>query len=152
MGARGAGKLGSRGMSGRAGLACGDGEVLPLRSDAFDGALVSFGIRNVGRPEEALRELHRVLRPGGRLVILEFSMPEGALGALYRLYFGRVLPRIGGLVSGDPGAYAYLPASVARFPTPESFAALMRDAGFEGVSVQALTAGIAYVYSGDRTT
>jgi demethylmenaquinone methyltransferase / 2-methoxy-6-polyprenyl-1,4-benzoquinol methylase len=148
---RGGRKLAARGMAGRSGLACGDGERLPLRSGAFDGALVSFGIRNVGRPEEALRELRRVLRPGGRLVILEFSMPAGILGGLYRFYFGRVLPRIGGLVSGDPGAYAYLPASVARFPTPESFAALMRTAGFERVSARALTAGIAYVYSGART-
>ena len=146
---RGGRKLARRGMAGRSGLACGDGECLPLASAAFDGALVSFGIRNVGRPEQALLELHRVLRPGGRLVILEFSMPAGLLGAIYRFYFGKVLPRIGGMVSGDPAAYAYLPASVARFPTPASFAALLTSAGFEKVSVQPLTAGIAYIYRGE---
>jgi demethylmenaquinone methyltransferase/2-methoxy-6-polyprenyl-1,4-benzoquinol methylase len=147
---RGARKLARRGMDRRSALACGDGERLPLGSGTFDGALVAFGIRNVGRPEEALRELWRVLRPGGRLVILEFSMPAGLLGAAYRFYFGRVLPRIGGLVSGDPGAYAYLPASVARFPRPDDFAALMRTAGFARVAAFPLTAGIAHVYGGDK--
>jgi demethylmenaquinone methyltransferase / 2-methoxy-6-polyprenyl-1,4-benzoquinol methylase len=147
---RGAHKLAQRGWSRRAGLACGDGERLPLAPGVFDGALVSFGIRNIGDPGAALRELLRVLRPGGRLVILEFSMPPGLFGPLYRLYFGQVLPRIGGLLSGDPGAYSYLPASVARFPSPEAFAALMKASGFERVTATALTAGIAYVYSGEK--
>ena len=102
-----------RGLSPRAALAAGDGEQLPLRDRLFDGALVSFGIRNIGQPALALREIHRVLRPGGRLVILEFSMPKGLLGALYRFYFGRVLPRIGGLVSGDAGGLC-LPAGLGR--------------------------------------
>jgi demethylmenaquinone methyltransferase/2-methoxy-6-polyprenyl-1,4-benzoquinol methylase len=147
---RGARKLAHRGWSQRAGLACGDGERLPLSAAVFDGALVSFGIRNIGDPDAALRELHRVLRPRGRLVVLEFSMPPGLLGPLYRFYFGQVLPRIGGLLSGDPGAYAYLPASVARFPSPLAFAALMSACGFERVTATALTAGIAYVYCGDK--
>jgi demethylmenaquinone methyltransferase/2-methoxy-6-polyprenyl-1,4-benzoquinol methylase len=147
---RGGRKLARRGMARRSGLACGDGERLPLASAAFDGALVSFGIRNVEQVEQALLELRRVLRPGGRLVILEFSMPAGLLGVVYRFYFGQVLPRIGGMVSGDPGAYAYLPASVARFPTPASFAGLMTAAGFERVTATALTAGIAYVYRGEK--
>ena len=111
---------------------------------------MSFGIRNIGRPDEALRELHRVLRPGGRLVILEFSLPQGPLGALYRFYFGRVLPRIGGLLSGDASAYAYLPASVERFLRPEALGALMTEAGFEGVTWRRLTGGIAYLHSGSR--
>jgi demethylmenaquinone methyltransferase / 2-methoxy-6-polyprenyl-1,4-benzoquinol methylase len=147
---RGSKKLAHRGWSPRAGLACGDGERLPLPAAVFDGALVSFGIRNIGDPGAALRELHRVLRPGGRLVVLEFSMPPGLLGPLYRFYFGQVLPRIGGLLSGDPGAYSYLPASVARFPSPEAFGALMRASGFEQVTATALTAGIAYVYGGGK--
>jgi demethylmenaquinone methyltransferase/2-methoxy-6-polyprenyl-1,4-benzoquinol methylase len=148
---RGAHKLRARGLSGRAGLACGDAERLPLASGGFEGALIAFGIRNVGDPEAALRELRRVLLPGGRLVILEFSMPPGLFGPLYRFYFGRVLPRIGGLLSGDPGAYAYLPASVARFPAPAAFSGMMTSCGFEGVTATALTAGIAHVYHGVRS-
>jgi demethylmenaquinone methyltransferase/2-methoxy-6-polyprenyl-1,4-benzoquinol methylase len=148
---RGAMKLARGGWAKRAGLACGDGERLPLATGVFDGALVSFGIRNIGDPAAALRELLRVLRPGGRLVVLEFSMPPGPLGPLYRFYFAQVLPRVGGLLSGDPGAYAYLPASVARFPAPEAFAALMTTSGFEQVEMTKLTGGVAYVYSGERT-
>jgi demethylmenaquinone methyltransferase/2-methoxy-6-polyprenyl-1,4-benzoquinol methylase len=148
---RGAAKLSRRGLARRSGLACGDGERLPLRPRTFDGALVSFGIRNVGDPAAALHELRRVLRPGGRLVILEFSMPPGLLGPFYRFYFSRVLPRIGGLLSGDPGAYAYLPASVARFPEPPAFAALMKECGFDGVGARPLSGGIAHLYVGERT-
>ncbi len=91
-----------------------------------------------------------MLRPGGRLVVLEFSMPPGLLGPLYRFYFAQVLPRVGGLLSGDPGAYAYLPASVERFPAPETFAALMTTSGFARVAMTKLTGGIAYVYSGEK--
>ena len=131
-------------------LAAGDAERLPLRDGAFDGAMVAFGIRNVGDAPAALREVMRVLRPGGNLVVLEFSMPRGLLGAGYRLYFGRVLPLIGGVVSGDRGAYAYLPASVARFARPEEFGRLMTEAGFAEVSWQPLTAGIAHLYRGAR--
>jgi demethylmenaquinone methyltransferase/2-methoxy-6-polyprenyl-1,4-benzoquinol methylase len=147
---RGVAKLRRRGFSPRAAMAAGDGERLPLRDRRFDGALVSFGIRNIGRPGEALREIHRVLGPGGRLVILEFAMPTGLLGTLYRFYFGRVLPRIGGLVSGDPSAYAYLPASVERFLAPEELGQLMREAGFEGVSFRPLTGGVAYLHCGRK--
>lgn len=147
---RGAGKLERQGLVSRAALASGDGERLPLKSAAFDGALVSFGIRNIGRVDLALAELHRALRPGGRLVILEFSMPRGVLGSLYRLYFGRVLPRIGGFVSGDPSAYAYLPASVERFLAPLELGDLMRTAGFGTVSWRPLTGGIAYLHVGDK--
>lgn len=147
---RAAAKLRGRGLSPRAALAAGDGERLPLRGQLFDGALVSFGIRNIGRPGLALREIHRVLCPGGRLVILEFSLPKGLLGALYRFYFARVLPRIGGLVSGDPSAYAYLPASVERFLAPEELGRLMREAGFEGVDWRPLTGGVAYLHCGQK--
>jgi demethylmenaquinone methyltransferase/2-methoxy-6-polyprenyl-1,4-benzoquinol methylase len=130
---RGLSKLRSRDLLDRGPLAIADAERLPLRSEAFDGALVAFGIRNVGRPLEALRELRRVLRPGGRLVVLEFSMPHGTLGALYRLYFGRVMPFVGGIVSGDRGAYAYLPASVERFATPGELEGLLEEAGFAAI-------------------
>jgi demethylmenaquinone methyltransferase/2-methoxy-6-polyprenyl-1,4-benzoquinol methylase len=148
---RGRGKLAARGMAARGGLVSGDAERLPVRSGVFDGALVAFGIRNVGDAGAALREMHRALRPGGRVVVLEFSMPPGLLGSLYRFYFGTILPRIGGVVSGDAGAYRYLPASVARFPGPESFAGLMRASGFADVAWRPLTAGIAHLYRGDKT-
>jgi demethylmenaquinone methyltransferase/2-methoxy-6-polyprenyl-1,4-benzoquinol methylase len=83
-------------------------------------------------------------------VVLEFSLPKGLLGRIYRLYFSRILPRVGGLVSGDGSAYTYLPASVARFPTPEAFAALMEEAGFASVRWQLLTGGIACLHRGER--
>jgi demethylmenaquinone methyltransferase/2-methoxy-6-polyprenyl-1,4-benzoquinol methylase len=146
---RAAGKLERRGLTSRSGLVGGDGERLPLAGRSFDGALVSFGIRNMGDPPAALREVRRVLRPGGRLVVLEFSTPGGALGALYRVYFHRILPCIGGWVSGDRSAYSYLPASVARFPGPREFAALLEGTGFRSVLVRPLSGGIAHLYRGE---
>jgi demethylmenaquinone methyltransferase / 2-methoxy-6-polyprenyl-1,4-benzoquinol methylase len=147
---RGSGKLARRGYSGRAALVRGDGEHLPVKDGLFDGALVAFGIRNVGDPLGAMREVLRVLRPGGRFVVLEFSTPGGLLGVGYRYYSRHVLPRIGGLVSGDASAYAYLPASVARFPTPEAFASLLGAAGFVDVRWQRLTGGIACLHQAEK--
>jgi len=148
--ARGKGKLAGRGLALRAWLAEGDGERLPVREGGYDAALVGFGIRNVSDPKRALREVHRALRPGGRFVVLEFSMPKGLLGNLYRAYFMQVLPRIGGLVSGERSAYSYLPASVARFPEPAEFAALMERAGFVSVRYQPLSFGIAWLHRGEK--
>lgn len=148
--ARGAVKLERLGLAEQGVLLAGDAERLPLASNAFDGAMVAFGIRNVGDPAAALQEIHRVLRPGGRLVVLEFSMPPGLRGRAYRLYFTEVLPRIGGLVSGDRGAYSYLPASVGSFPDPAGFAEVIRGAGFEAVSWKPLTAGIAHLHRGEK--
>jgi demethylmenaquinone methyltransferase/2-methoxy-6-polyprenyl-1,4-benzoquinol methylase len=147
---RGAAKLRGQGMADRGHMAAGDAERLPLAARAVDAVTVAFGIRNVGEPLVALREMLRVLRPGGRAVILEFSMPQGTLGVAYRLYFTHVLPRIGGWISGDAGAYAYLPASVARFARPAEFGALMTEAGFARVSWRSLTAGVAHLYIGER--
>jgi demethylmenaquinone methyltransferase/2-methoxy-6-polyprenyl-1,4-benzoquinol methylase len=147
---RGAAKLARRGLGGRAALAQGDAERLPLQEASCDGALVAFGIRNLADPAAGLREIRRVLRPGGRAVVLEFAMPRGMLGALYRAYFRGVLPRVGGLLSGDRAAYAYLPASVGLFPTPEAFAALLEQAGLADVRFRPLTGGIAYLYRGER--
>jgi demethylmenaquinone methyltransferase/2-methoxy-6-polyprenyl-1,4-benzoquinol methylase len=146
---RGAAKLSRRGLDRRAALAAGDAERLPLPAACCDAAMVAFGIRNVSDPRRALLELRRVLRPGAPLVVLEFALPRGPLGALYRFYFGRLLPRLGALVSGDAGAYAYLPESVARFPTPEAFSALLADVGFERVTRKPLTLGIAWIHRGE---
>ena len=146
---RAAGKLARRGLQARASVAAGDAERLPIGDARFDGALVAFGIRNVGDTAAALGELRRVLRPGGRLVVLEFGSPRGLAGALYRLYFERVLPRVGRFVSGDGGAYAYLPRSVARFPGPDGFCALRERAGFAAVTRRRLTLGIAWLFRGE---
>jgi demethylmenaquinone methyltransferase/2-methoxy-6-polyprenyl-1,4-benzoquinol methylase len=147
---RGVAKVARAGVGARAGLAAGDAMRLPFRDGRFDGALVAFGIRNVDDPQAALGEMCRVLRPGGRAVVLEFSMPTGWLGRAYRLYFRRVLPVLGGWISGDRGAYAYLPASVERFRSPAELGRLMESAGFSGVRWEPLTGGVAHVYVGER--
>lgn len=147
---RGVEKIGRRGLGDRAALLGGDAERLPFADGVFDAATVAFGIRNVGDVEAAIAEVARVLRPGGRLVVLEFGMPSGLFGRLYRLYFGRILPRVGALVSGDRGAYTYLPASVALFPGPEAFAAMLERCGLRAVRKQRLTGGIAWIYRGER--
>ena len=147
---RGVHKLERRGYASRARLVGGDGERLPVRGASFDAALVGFGIRNIGDPGRALGEVHRALRPGGRFVVLEFSMPDGLLGRLYRTYFTALLPRIGRLVSGDSSAYSYLPASVQAFPGPTAFAALMEARGFVSVRFERLTFGIACLHRGEK--
>ena len=124
-------------------------EALPFGDQAFDGATVAFGLRNVPERRRALAEMHRILRPGGRAVILEFTTPPGRLfRGLYLWYFHRVLPVIGGFVSGHRSAYSYLPASVAEFPTPRELSAWMEEAGFRGVTYRLLTGGIVAIHVG----
>ncbi|AEB10968.1 bifunctional demethylmenaquinone methyltransferase/2-methoxy-6-polyprenyl-1,4-benzoquinol methylase UbiE [Marinithermus hydrothermalis] len=128
----------------------GDALAMPFPDASFEALTVAFGFRNFADYAQGLEEFYRVLTPGGRAVILEFPPPPaGLLGRGYRLYFERVLPRIGGLISGKPEAYRYLPASVARFPKPEALAAMMREAGFR-VRYRLLTGGIAAVFVGDK--
>jgi demethylmenaquinone methyltransferase/2-methoxy-6-polyprenyl-1,4-benzoquinol methylase len=135
----------------RLGPVVGDALELPLRDAAASGAIVAFGIRNLADLDAGLREAYRVLAPGGRFVILEFSTPRVPIvRALYRLYFHRLLPAIGRAVSGHPTAYRYLPASVDRFPSEEALAARMRAAGFVGVRWRRLTLGIAALHVGER--
>jgi len=128
-------------------LAQGDATALPLRDGSVDAATIAFGIRNVQRPELACTELARVLRPGGRLAVLEFGLPRSkAFRTLYLWYARRVLPLVGRLVSRHRSAYAYLPESVGRFPPPEIFAGLLAAGGFSHVSTVPLTLGIVYLY------
>lgn len=126
-----------------------DALALPLGDDVADGAIVAFGIRNLADLPAGLREVRRVLKPGGRFVILEFSTPRSAVvRAGYHAYFHNLLPWIGGVVSGHPTAYRYLPESVANFPVREALAAHMREAGFRDVRYRDLTLGVAAIHVG----
>ena len=125
---------------------------LPLGTRCCDGAIVAFGIRNVAGLDAALREVQRILKPGTRFVILEFSTPHAALFRwLYQLYFHRMLPLVGGLVSGHKTAYRYLPQSVANFPECGELARRMTAAGFAAVRWETLTFGIAAIHIGEKT-
>lgn len=129
----------------------GDALHLPLKSGSMSGAIVAFGIRNVADLDAGLREVHRVLAPGARFVILEFSTPRSPLiNAAYQLYFRHLLPAVGGLISGHRTAYSYLPRSVANFPVMEELARRMRAAGFSEVTWRSLTLGIAAIHVGVR--
>ena len=132
-------------------LAQGDATRLPLPDRSADAATIAFGIRNVQQPDAACRELARVLRPGGRLAILEFGLPPSPrFRALYLWYARRVLPVIGRVVSRHRSAYAYLPESVGLFPPPEEFGHLLQACGFPHVEVVPLTFGIVYLYVASR--
>jgi demethylmenaquinone methyltransferase/2-methoxy-6-polyprenyl-1,4-benzoquinol methylase len=131
----------------------GDAARLPLKTASADAACVAFGIRNVEDPAAACRELHRVLRSGGRLAILEFGIPTvPVFRALYLWYFRVVLPRIGRWLSRHHSAYAYLPASVGAFPAPVEFAAIVRSAGLAMERVEPLTGGVVYLYVASKRT
>ena len=145
-------RQGRRKVSGTAvSLVHADAERLPLATGSQDRACVGFGIRNVTRLDVALRETARVLRPGGRFVILEFTTPPNPVfRGLYHAYFHHLLPGIGRWVSGHPDAYRYLPDSVAAFPGPAALVSRMEDAGFRNVRYRLLTAGIAALHVGER--
>lgn len=129
----------------------GDGENLRFPDSTFDRVTIAFGIRNFENREKGLREMLRVLKPGGRLVILELSRPENkVIRWFYDLYFLHIIPKVGGKVSGDKAAYAYLPASVAAFPGKKAFMATMREAGFRAVTHKAFTLGICRMYTGEK--
>lgn len=127
-----------------------DALSLPLAGDQFDLVTSAFGFRNLADYDAGLREIFRVLRPGGECGILDFGEPKGALGALYRIYFKQVLPRIGTLISGVRGPYAYLPASVERFPAPEEMISRMRRVGFAEATWMPYSFGIAGLYRGKK--
>ncbi len=127
-------------------LTAGEGENLPFPDASVDGITIAFGIRNVEDRGRTLSEFHRVLKPKGTLVILEFSKPKGIFGFVYELYFNLILPILGWLISGDREAYSYLPRSVARFPKPSQFAREILKSGFESVLMEPYTFGICYCY------
>jgi len=147
----GLGKVRRAGLGSRVHLARGDATRLPLPDSSFDAATIAFGIRNVDDPDQGCRELRRVLRPGGRLAILEFGMPSlPGLAGLYRWYFRAVLPRIGRLISKHGDAYSYLPASVDQFESGAAFAARLRAAGFSQIRHVPLMLGVVYLYTASR--
>lgn len=127
----------------------GDAMNLPFEDNTFDVYTISFGIRNVTRPQEALNEAYRVLRPGGRLMVLEFSqLPNPAMQKAYDLYSFNVIPRMGQIIANDRDSYQYLVESIRNFPDQETFLGMVRAAGFDQAKFRNLTMGIAALHSG----
>jgi len=125
--------------------------AIPYLDQTFDCVTMSFGIRNVDNVLGCLREIHRVLRPGGRALILEFSLPANRLAQnSYLFYLNRILPRLGKLISAHPHAYSYLARTIQAFPHGNAFCQLMKEAGFQAVKAHPLTLGIVSIYQGDR--
>ena len=129
----------------------GDGLALPYEDSSFDALTIAYGLRNFADYEKGLAEFYRVLKPGGRLVILEFPPPpKGVFGQLFRFYFLKVVPLLGGLLSGRRSAYTYLPDSVLKFPKPPELAHMMRSAGFREVRYHLQTFGVSALHVGDK--
>jgi len=136
-------------MANRLKWVVGDAMALPFEDNTFDVYTISFGIRNVTRIPDALREAYRVLRPGGRLMVLEFSqIPNDMLQSLYDAYSFNVIPVMGQIVADDRDSYQYLVESIRKFPTQEIFASMIREAGFDRVKYRNLSMGIAALHSG----
>jgi demethylmenaquinone methyltransferase/2-methoxy-6-polyprenyl-1,4-benzoquinol methylase len=146
--AEGRSKLRSRAASARQLTA--DALNLPFRDASFEAVSVAFGIRNFADPAAGLREMTRVARPRGIVAVLEFSRPRGPFGALFQVYSSRVLPLLGGWITGHRAPYEYLPASVSEFPEGEAFLELMRRSGLLDVRARRMTGGIATLYTGRR--
>ena len=144
-------KVEKAGLAGRISCEQGDCEQMRFAEGSFDCATIAFGIRNFAHREAALEEILRVLKPGGRLVILELSVPENKLLRwAYNLYFMHFVPWIGGLVSGDKAAYKYLPASVQAFPGRREWTATMERCGYANVRHRAFTFGLCRMYIGEK--
>lgn len=144
-------KVAREGLQGKVSMEQGDCEHLRFADGTFDRVSVAFGVRNFEHLEDGLREMLRVLRPGGKLVILELSVPANpVIRFFYKLYALHLLPAVGSKVSGNRSAYRYLPASVLRFPGPAVFTGMMKDCGFSAVRTKALTFGICRMYSGHK--
>lgn len=150
--ARGRQKLRRRGLDGRICLQWGEAESLPFPEGRFDAAMVAFGARNFGDLLRGLKEMHRVLAPGGHVVVLEFSRPDRPpFRQIYLWYFRRILPVVGRWISRSDHAYSYLPDTVLRFPEGEDFLRILESAGFAGLKQERLTGGVATIYLGTRS-
>lgn len=144
-------KILKRKLEGRINLKQANSLSLPFADAEFDAAMVAFGVRNFEDLSKGITEIHRVLKDGGSLYVLEFSMPSRfPMRNLYRFYFRRVLPFVGGIVSGSKSAYTYLPESVFAFPEKEKFVEIMANAGFKNCSYKRLTFGVASIYVGSK--
>ena len=130
-------------------LSRGDAIELPFRENTFGASIIAFGLRNIPNKEQALFEMIRVIKKGGKVIVLEFTFPRDKLmRKLYPLYFKKFLPWLGGMISGDKGAYAYLPESVTQFPHAEDYGEMLKRSGLEEIRSQRLTFGIASIISG----
>jgi demethylmenaquinone methyltransferase / 2-methoxy-6-polyprenyl-1,4-benzoquinol methylase len=142
-------KVAQSSLAGRIRYVQGDAELISFPQDQFEGAMVGFGIRNLTRMERGLAEMYRVLKPGGKLMCLEFSLPTSFwFRALYDLYSFHIMPLVGKLLAGTREAYLYLPESIRKFPPPDELTALLQNIGFSRVTYQRLTNGIAVIYTG----
>ncbi|WKK79137.2 bifunctional demethylmenaquinone methyltransferase/2-methoxy-6-polyprenyl-1,4-benzoquinol methylase UbiE [Marivirga arenosa] len=142
-------KLKKRKLDDRITLTSGDSENLPFEDNKFDAIIVAFGVRNFENLEKGLAEMNRVLRPGGKVVVLEFSKPKSfPFKQLYNFYFKNILPTLGKTISKDNAAYTYLPESVKSFPDGKDFTAILDKIGFKNTECKPLTLGISSIYTG----
>ena len=142
-------KISGKGLSHIITLSIGDALTLPFRNNTFGASMIAFGLRNIVNKEQALSEMVRVVKKDGKVIVLEFTFPQkGLMRRLYPIYFQRALPWVGGVISGDWAAYAYLPESVLHFTSAKHYEDMMKKVGLENVSSQSLTGGVASVISG----
>lgn len=145
-------KLASKGLDNKIRLSVGDAQSLPFEDNSYDAVTISFGIRNIPDVPKCLKECRRVLKPGGRLIILEFALPSSKLVRAGHLFYLRnILPKIGKALSGNDVAYTYLNETIEEFPYGEAFTSLMRDSGLENNRYEELTGGIVNIYWGDKS-
>jgi demethylmenaquinone methyltransferase/2-methoxy-6-polyprenyl-1,4-benzoquinol methylase len=144
-------KLEEKQLAGKVELLSGDSENIPFPENKFDAVTVAFGVRNFEDLVAGLREIHRVLKPHGKVVILEFSKPrQFPFKQVYNFYFKIILPKLGRLISKDPAAYTYLPESVNAFPDGDNFVNILKNAGFKNTTCKTLTFGISSIYTGQK--